>query len=265
MDKNKGNKIAFFVEGQTEQIFINRLVRYLLSPKFTTIVQKKISGGSNAPKQEITIHRSLTSSPIFEVLIVNCGSDNRVKSELIDNMENLKKSGFDRIIGVRDLYPLDLDELPKLEKGMSYLPCNYEKKYRNYFDIILAIREVETWFLAEYSFFRKLNPSLTKRYILKNRGYDISKVDYLFFKHPAIEIGEILKLVGLSYTKKFYQVKKIVYSLNINDLMYNIRYKIPELDKLLTYIEIMRYGENKDKDIMKQYKELKNKDKLKDK
>lgn len=233
------NKIAFFVEGQTEQIFINRLVRYLLNPKFTTIIQKKVSGGRNAPKSEMTIHRSINLSPKHEVLIVNCGSDNKVKSEMIDNMKNLENNGFKYIIGLRDLYPLELHELPKLEKGMAYMPLRF-RHTSIVFDVLLAIREIEAWFLSEPTFFSKIDSDLTIPFISNQINYDITNENYKSYEHPASEINEILQLKGLSYSKRYSQAKKLVYSLDLNVILKSVRNKIPELDKLISYIEEIR-------------------------
>lgn len=232
----KIRKIAFFVEGQTEQIFVNRLVRYILGPKKTTIIQRRIKGGTNVPKIEMTINKSETVSPLYEVLIINCGSDNRVKSEMLENMDNLELSGYEYIIGLRDLYPLPLSELEKLKKGLSFLPKQYKNRMIH-FDIVLAIREVEAWFLGDKTLFYRMNNRLTDHFIRENIGYVPSQIKYQKIEHPADELSRILQLVGLSYSKKYNQTKKVVYSLDIHVVMKELRSKIKELDQLITYIQ----------------------------
>lgn len=232
-------KIAFFVEGQTEQIFVNRLVRYLLGPKHTTIIQKKVKGGTRIPKEEVTIHRSETITPTYEVVIVNCGSDNRVKSEMLENVDNMNKNKYKYIIGLRDLYPISLDELGKVEKGLAFLPSSY-KELSIQFDIVLAIREIESWFLAEGAFLQKMNRALTEEFIVRKIGYSPSAVNYKYIEHPAFELNRILQFVGLSYAKKYAQARKVVYSLDIKIIMFFLRKKIKELDLLISYIEKIR-------------------------
>lgn len=232
-------KIAFFVEGQTEQIFVNRLVRYLLGPKCTTIVQKKVKGGAKVPKEEITIHRSETTTPVYEVMIVNCGSDNRVKSEMLENFDNLNRNGYKHIVGMRDLYPIPIDELDKLQKGLAFLPLSLKRMPLD-FDIVLAVREIESWFLAEGAFLQKMNKVITEEFLLRKIGYNPAKVNYRSIEHPAAELNRILQLVGLSYAKKYTQARKVVYSLDMRIVMHMLRKKIKELDLLISYLEKIR-------------------------
>ena len=232
-------KIAFFVEGQTEQIFVNRLVRYILGPKNTIIIQKKVKGGTKIPKMEITINKNETSNPLYEVLIINCGSDNRVKSEMLENLENLELSKYDNIIGLRDLYPLPLSETDKLKKGLSFLPIQYRNRVIN-FDIVLAVREIESWFLSDRSLFYNINNKLTDNFLLKQIGYVPGRVKWTTIEHPAEEINKVLQLIGQSYSKKMQQTKKVIYTLNMRTIMHVLRYKIDELNKLICYIEKTR-------------------------
>lgn len=229
-------KIAFFVEGQTEQIFINRLVKEILGSGNVTVIQKKISGGSNSPRHEVTRSYNIAKSSQFTVMIYDCGADNRVKSEILENIRSLRESGFSFIVGVRDLYPLSIDELPRLEKGLVFLPTSL-REYQKAFDIIVAVREVETWFLAETSHFLKINKKLTGRYIEKHLGFNPDKVNPLTREHPSADLSRIYKLAGRSYTKKCWQVEKLVNRLDFNKIRQEIRYNISSLNTLITIIE----------------------------
>ena len=235
-------KIAFFVEGQTEQIFVNRLVRYLLGPKNAIIIQKKIKGGTNVTKMEMTINRNETSIPIYEVLIINCGSDNRVKSEMLENIDNLELSNYRYIIGLRDLYPLPLSEVDKLKKGLSFLPIQFRNRIIT-FDIILAVREIESWFISDRLLFYNLHHKLTDKFLVKNIGHVPSRMKITDIEHPAEEINKVMQLVGQSYSKKMQQTKKVIYTLDMHTIMRTLRYKISELDKLITYIEDIKTNE----------------------
>lgn len=235
-------KIAFFVEGQTEQIFVNRLVREIIGYGNVTVILKKISGGTNAPKHEFVRSLKIARSSEAMVLIYDCGADNRVKSEIIDNIRNLRENGYSYIVGLRDLYPLAMDELPRLQKGLTYLPHNL-REYRNVFDIIVAVREVETWFLAETSHFLKIDKKLTGRYIEKHLGFNPSLINPETREHPAQDIGRIYKLAGKSYTKKYWQVEKLVNKLDFTRLRHEVRYQVPSLDALIGIVE--KFKKNK--------------------
>lgn len=241
-------RMAFFVEGQTEQIFVNRLVRYLLGPKNTNIIQKKVKGGTNIPKQEITRHKSLARRPDYEVLIVDCGSDNRVKSEMLENLENLNENNYKFLVGLRDLYPLPLDELERLEKGLRFLPPRLRKLPAE-FDVVVAVREIETWFLAETTHFEKINKRLTGDYINSKLGFNPWTMNAVSREHPADDLNEIYKLVGQSYAKRFNQTVKMVYKLDIKEILTTLRQKIEGINRLVAMIEEFRDMEDDDPDM----------------
>lgn len=229
-------KIAFFVEGQTEQIFVRRLVKEILGYDVTTVILKKITGGTNAPKHEFVKSFDHVRQPQYTALIYDCGADNRVKSEILDNIESLRESGYSYIVGVRDLYPLAVDELPRLEKGLKFLP-HYLNDCKNLFDIIVVVQEVETWFLAETNHFMKVDRRLTGRFIEKHLGYNPYLINPLTRRHPSEDLSKIYKLVGKSYTKKFWQIDKLVKRLDFRHIRQEIRSEMPPLNELITIIE----------------------------
>lgn len=232
-------RIAFFVEGQTEQIFVNRLVRYLLGPKKTTIIQKKIHGGTNVPKEEITLHRAISRAAIYEVLIVNCGSDNRVKSEMMENIVHLSDRDYKYIIGLRDLYPLPLEDANRLYKGLRFLPENF-RQVPICFDIVLAVREIETWIMSDTTLYQRINKKFTEEYLLKHVGFNPMEINLIEREHPAQDLDNIMQLIGNSYSKKFNQTAKLIYAIDIHQLIHHVRHKVKGLNILINYIEEFR-------------------------
>lgn len=246
-------KIAFFVEGQTEQIFVRRLVREILGYNTTTVILKKITGGTNAPKYEFVRSFDQARKASYTALICDCGADNRVKSEILDNIESLRKNGYSYVVGLRDLYPLAIDELPRLQKGLNFLP-HHLKDCKGAFDIIVVVQEVETWFLAETNHFAKVDKRLTGRFIEKHLGFDPFQVNPVTRKHPAEDLGRIYKLVGKSYTKKYWQIDKLVKRLDFANIRHDIRGDMPPLDTLISIIEnFKRQKEKKEKRIKNSY------------
>lgn len=232
-------RMAFFVEGQTEQIFVNRLVRYMLGPKNTNIIQRRLRGGTNSPRQEITRHASLARKPSYEVLIIDCGADNRVKSEMLENLENLHENNYCFLIGLRDLYPLPLEEFEPLYKGLQFLPPRLKNK-ADKFEVVIAVREIETWILSEKTHFQKIDKRLTPDFIQKKLGFDITKLAPLARVHPAADLDKIYKLVGQAYGKKFNQTAKIIHTLDIRQIMGPLREQLKGLDRLISIIEEFR-------------------------
>lgn len=229
-------RIAFFVEGQTEQIFINRLIKEVFGYKQINIIQKQFRGGSNIPKQEIVRNSSFSRNPKYEVLIFDCGSDNRVKSEILDNISNLRQRGYEMIIGVRDLYPIPIDDLEKLEKGLRFLP-NKLRADAPYFDIVIAIHEIEAWFMAETNHFKRIDKRLTGRFIKDRLGFDPYVINSESRVHPAKDLDNIYRLVGKSYTKKYNATVRVVNKLDFNRLRHQVRYDVGSLNRLLSVID----------------------------
>jgi len=232
-------RIAIFVEGQTEQIFVTRLVKEILGNDISVILKRSL-GGSNAPKQEIVRHVSIAKKAKFHILINDCGADNRVKSEILENIESLENSNYKCIIGLRDLYPLSEEHLPKLKRGLNFLPHKYISS-GSLFEIIIAVQEIETWFLAETHHLARVDKRLNNgSFIKQHLGFNPYTTDVSMRKHPSQDLNNIYKLVGKSYTKRYWQIQKLVNRLDYQNLLRNIRYEIPSLGELITIIESIK-------------------------
>src|SRR3954465_12587270 len=96
-------KMAIFVEGATEMFFAERLVEEIAGKNAIVIEKREIRGGTNARRTTALVS---ASSPYtgqeFFVLIYDCGSDNAVKTRIIEEYDNLSRSGYVSIVGIRD-------------------------------------------------------------------------------------------------------------------------------------------------------------------
>ena len=101
------NRLAIFVEGLTEQEFVAKLVVEIAGAKNVRVEKRKASGGGGTSKRKHVRVEAVsdTSGEVFYVLIVDCGADNRVKSDVRDNYEGLAAMGYKGIVAVRDVYP----------------------------------------------------------------------------------------------------------------------------------------------------------------
>lgn len=230
-------KIALFVEGQTEQIFVERLIKEMFAKDQISIISKRMQGGRNAPKQELVRSASFSRKAYYQFLIYDCGADNRVKSEILENIPNLMDAGYSQIIGMRDLYPLTINDLPRLEAGLQFVPNYIRRKYKDPFRIIVVVQEVETWFLAETHHLKKVDRRLEGPFIKKRLGFNPYTIDPLERRHPSKDLNDIYQLVGRSYTKKYFQVQRLVGRLDFDNIFRHIRYNIAELNELITILE----------------------------
>lgn len=229
-------KIALFVEGQTEQIFMIRFVQEFLGKDNVYIIIKRSRGGTNIPKQEIVRTRLIGRKPKYMVLICDCGADNRVKSEVMDNANSLKEAGYKHIIGIRDLYPLSEDNLKRLTDGLNFLPHRLNNLH-NLLTFIVMVQEMETVFLDESSHLLKVDKRLNGHFIKRRLGFDPFHENAITRKHPSSDLNSIYKLVGKSYSKKYWQVKKLVNKLDFNNIKNRVRYDLLALNHLFRIFE----------------------------
>jgi hypothetical protein len=229
-------KIAFFVEGQTEQVFINQLLREIATQKDIAITLYKLEGGSSVPKRETIVPQSYTNpiNPKYEALIYDCGNDEKVKSDILENMPNLATRGYSEILGIRDLFPIT--DLARLERGLQFVPRNLLPLPIPY-TIIVAVNEIEAWFLAECNHFQCIDPLLTHELILKKVGFDPCTDDMTLLTQPAEDLKTIYQLVGKTYNKKKNNIERTVSCLDYANLYLNLSQKITKLKMLIAKID----------------------------
>ena len=111
-------KIACFVEGQTEQIFVERLFQEIAGYKEIDIETYKIQGCKGNRRIQ-SLKQSIKKDAPFFVLLYNCDCDSQVHSDIKNEYESLTNSGYEKILGLRDLYPRSLSEKGKVEGGIK--------------------------------------------------------------------------------------------------------------------------------------------------
>jgi len=161
-------KIAFYVEGQTEQFFLNKLLIEIAGIKNICLILRKFNGRSRPPTQEI-YPKSVSQpvNPSHTALIYNCGNDEGVKTRILEEYQDLTNDGFNEIIGIRDLFPLT--DLTRLETRLKNgLPSRGEIPLPANTSIVIAVHEVEAWFLAECNHFTCIDSNLTEALVASN-------------------------------------------------------------------------------------------------
>jgi hypothetical protein len=231
-------KIAFFVEGYTEQQFVKKLLVEIFGQKKIAIEIKQIKGGSKIA----TSYTSIETPEIkdgdndlkYYVLIYNCGGDSSIKSYILDNRKNLIESGYSKVIGLRDIYPdFNRDEVSRLQKGLNYqLP---QKDLPIVF--VLSIMEIESWFLAENLHYSKIDNKLTDSYLKATFGFDSENTNTEDIDEPANFLKEIYTSVGKTYKKEKSHIDRTIDQLDYSNIYFNIRNKNISLNSLITEFE----------------------------
>lgn len=228
-------KIAVFVEGLTEQEFTVALVTELVGSKGLHVALEKQFKGM------VTI--TPVSPPVnadFYVLIVDCAADGQVKTQINDQYNSLIAAGYSSIIGLRDVFPFtsaDIQQLSNtLNMGLPSIPIKPK--------MLLAVMEIEAWFLAEKTHFPRINPALTVQNIVAN-GFDIQTTSADSWPNPADTLHRIYKLAQAAYASKGKKSRRriirTIKSLSFESLYIDIRQQLQDLNEYISALETALY------------------------
>lgn len=231
-------KLAMFVEGQTELVFIEKLLREYIKHEKLAISSFNNSGGNVCTRFSTLIAEDpVTSTTEFQVLIYNSCADNRVFSDVLDQYTSLKNNGYEMFIGIRDLYPdyvfSELNDAINSSKQIIHA-----KGFSN-ISIVYATMEVETWFLSEQTHYTKMHSSLSIQNVINNfeQLQDLSKYEEILTS-PAITLNAVYQLTNLHYTKRLNNVSLTIDNLDYENLYLNCRKDLKSLNKLFSLLDI---------------------------
>ena len=96
------NKLAIFVEGRTEQILAEALVRHLSSERNIAIRVERMGGGRGSGSRSVLqiSGSSEDGTHDYFVLVVDCGNDERVTSDIVDRYDGLITANYKHIVGI---------------------------------------------------------------------------------------------------------------------------------------------------------------------
>ncbi len=89
-------RMAIFVEGQTEQMFAEGLIRRVAGERNIQIDAVKAHGGKLNPRQflEISTKSESDASKKYYVIIYDSNNDGRVLSDIIEKYDELVVNGY---------------------------------------------------------------------------------------------------------------------------------------------------------------------------
>ncbi len=227
------NKLAVFVEGYTELVFIAKLIKEIAGEDHVIIERRQIRGGASCRRtmKRMDVTKPETGQEYF-VMIYDCAGDELVNSCIREQHENLTKSGYSKIIGLRDVRPnFTHADIPKLERYLlfriktSLIPVEF----------ILAIMEIEAWFLAESTHFQKIDPAITVEAIKETLRFDPDNDDMEQRLTPADDLNECYGIGGKSYSKG--QVETTVNALDFAEVYVKFPEKFKYFKRMVGSIE----------------------------
>lgn len=225
----KSRKIAVFVEGQTEYIFVRDFLctwyEYDAQKLELECYQFKGSQANSVPYPFGT-----RDSENF-YLIYNVGNDQTVMSKMLKEAPRLLNNGYDLIVGLNDMY---CDNYHICVKNRQ-IDSKVNEKFKNTRNDIIhkqgldkvmkshfAIMEVEAWFLGMYSYLQKINPKLTPELIQAQLGTDITQDPEITIYHPAKLLNDIYQLEKMQYGKHANDACAITSALEKEDYLHLI-------------------------------------------
>jgi hypothetical protein len=208
-------RIAVFVEGQTERKFVKKLIgrRY----RSISFAVKEIS--LRYKNSFIRMGEADgTGSVDCRLLIVEVPSVEKVLSVIRDNASSLvSRYGYERLIGLRDLRPKKRRDKETVIAAIARFLARVPEHDR--IGVVVAIMETEAWFLCDWRMFEKMDTSLTREYIKRERGVDVAEGDpELIYDKPSKTMDDILSLVGMRYRKREEEVDQVVNNLDMQYL-----------------------------------------------
>jgi hypothetical protein len=226
-------KIALFVEGQTEQLFAARLIREIMGKHKISIENYKYLGGKKIVRKPFLLTtQDVKGNSEYYFVIFDCSGDDRVQSDIRDRQNSLIQESFSLVIGIRDVYPET--NIMKLKK---YLYFGISPMPNISINIILAIMEIESWFISEETHYRKISDKLSFEVVNLIAGIDVSKDNTEIIHHPSDILKQIYIKGGTTYDKSMKKVQRTLDALNYENLYVNVRNRNKSLNELLNCLD----------------------------
>lgn len=217
-------KIAVYVEGQTELIFVREfLLKWYgydssavglecIELRSTEAIPTDYSFGSTASERFYTI--------------VNTGGDVMALSKALENAPKHRNLGYKRILVLRDMY---CDTYKSAQQGQVIDPelnrrfiegAQKAIDYRDFQGFVychFAIMEIEAWLLGMGWYLEKVDPLLNQDQLLRDLDLNLNLDPEVNEYHPAQRLSNIYAHVGKAYDKHKHDVNSIMSHLDRSD------------------------------------------------
>ena len=221
-------KVAIFVEGQTEQIFVRECLLRLWEYQNVQLECRTLFTDHQYNYAEYDFPNPDAG---FHFEIINVGNDNAVLPRILRREQYLWNQGFELILGLRDMYSKDYRELNAnspgkinvelIQKFLQGAAATVKAKSSRPEKIVIhfAIMEVEAWFIGMYHYLERHHEMLTTDHIHLELGFDLQNCDpETDVYHPTDTLDSIYRLIGERYGKSRGEIEAILAHLQKEDL-----------------------------------------------
>lgn len=217
-------KIAIFVEGQAEYIFVRDFLCNWYEYDGNKLGIECLALRSERFNTVPYPFGNRESENYYQ--IVNVGNDRSVLSKMLKEAARLKNAGFQLIVGLSDMFGDDYHKAVQtrtIDESINQKFKNTRQRIINdsaHKDMLcycFAIMEVEAWILGMSSILKHIDGYLTHSLILEQLQIDIDADPEKTYYHPAQILNNIYRLVGKQYGKHEGDIYKITSILGKDD------------------------------------------------
>lgn len=227
-------KVIFVVEGQTEQVFIQRFIEHLIALKPCHISLEHLHG-------DVLISLAPRGTPIDQsthhIRIIDVANDDKVISFIDENIENFKNKGFEAVYGLRDRYPGNNQKVPINSEKVDAYAKILQDNWNVIVEVVIAVEEIEAWFLCIPQFFEVFDKRLTLDAVNKILDFDPANIPIESVPHPSAAIDKVLSSVGMRYKKRLDDSHKISDALDYETLYLEKTSAIPALKRFVQALD----------------------------
>lgn len=216
-------KTAIYVEGVTEAGFVYQMIGEKYQWDWTRLRMECLN---LIPKEASCDLRDigLEEAPDY-FLIYDSGSDTSVVSDIREKYQGHKDQGFDKVVGLRDVFSESYIELYGRQQSQEHIsefindiqePFS-ELDNTGFIRVRFAIMETEAWLLAMNDVFKKIDGQLDEKGLMNLAQVDICQDPQTCYFHPFTKLEDIFKSIGRNYSKHWREIKEIVFKLKWAD------------------------------------------------
>lgn len=216
-------KVAIYVEGVTEAGFVYRLIGEKYQWDWTAFRLECLHLEPEKAGDDLRDYGDEESENYY--LIYDSCSHDAVSSNILSRFEDHRQSGFDRVVGLRDIYSDRYFELygrtterQSVERFINDMrDAVREKDPQGFIKLRFAIMETETWILAMYGVFSRIDPKVDANWLMDKVGINVLDDPETSIVHPFGKLEAIYTSISRTYSKHWPEIKEIVFKLTWND------------------------------------------------
>lgn len=212
-------KIAIYVEGQTEQIFINQLIKIWWNYTGIEIQNLRLRSYQNIFCKVSDFKSGLSSEQTILFLLIDVDGVGSLTSAIANNATSQLQKGFE-IIGLRDLSAEDFDQLPVNINRMGSIIQNFKEALKTKccegiekIDLFLAIMTIEAWMLAFTASVAKWAKISEIKLLETLDGKKLEEI-----KTPSSFFRKLGKFANKRDPKSFKEISSFTSHINVNEI-----------------------------------------------